>query len=79
MTLNILFKQFCTIEQTLNKLSQNKDDMLISMVSNMKLKFDKYRKSQDRMNLIIYVLDSRYKIAFMAYWLTMCKGLNVEI
>lgn len=79
MTLNILFKQFCIIEQTLNKLSQNKDDMLISMVSNMKLKFDKYRKSQDRMNLIIYVLDSRYKIAFMAYWLKMCKGLNVEI
>ena len=58
-------------------MGQSEDDMLMKMASTMKLKFDKYWGKTDRMNMIVYVafvLDPRYKITVLSYWLKRCKG-----
>lgn len=38
----ILFWQLCTIEQTLNKICKSNDAKLLSMKSNMNVKFQQY-------------------------------------
>ncbi|KAG2679651.1 hypothetical protein I3760_11G059800 [Carya illinoinensis] len=77
VTSNMLFQQISTIEHNLNKMGQSEDDLLRKMTSNMKLKFDKYWGNMNKMNMIVYVafvLDPRYKITALSYWLKKCKG-----
>ncbi|KAG2701851.1 hypothetical protein I3760_06G063300 [Carya illinoinensis] len=77
VTSNMLFQQISTIEHNLNKMGQSGDDLLRKMASNMKLNFDKYWGNMNKMNMIVYVafvLDPRYKITALSYWLKKCKG-----
>lgn len=56
----------------------NGNDVITNtMNDNIKSWYDKYYSSIDRFNLMIYVtfvLDSRYKIRAMSFWLRECKG-----
>lgn len=86
VTANVYFQELCTIEDTLNDMCNSHDIITSTMGINMKSKYEKYWSSTDRFNLMIYVafvLDPRYKMIAMKFWLNQCrisaKGMSWRI
>lgn len=77
VTANTYFPKFCILEYTLNDMCKSNDPIMSVMAINLKNKYDKYWENIDRINLMIcvaFVLDQRYKIMAMTFWLKRCKG-----
>jgi hypothetical protein len=77
VTSNLCFMELCVIEKTLNEACFNSDPIMKSMGLNMKIKYEKYWGSLDRMNWMSYVafvVDPRYKMKALIFWLKDCKG-----
>ena len=56
----------------MNQLCNGKGDPLLKgMAKRMKLKYDKYWESVDRINLMLFVaimVDLRYKLKYVKFW-----------
>lgn len=77
VTINVYFQQFYTIKDALNCMYKSNNVITNTMSNNMRSKFNKYWDSTNKFNLMIYivfVLDQRYKIRTMRFWLTEYKG-----
>ncbi|XP_022883487.1 zinc finger BED domain-containing protein RICESLEEPER 3-like [Olea europaea var. sylvestris] len=70
VTSSLYFKEVCNIEHALTTLSNKNDHLLRSIACNMKVKFEKYWGTVEKMNkllLLAIVLDPRYKFKCVAY------------
>ncbi|KAL5578901.1 hypothetical protein UlMin_011343 [Ulmus minor] len=70
VSINCFYNEICELHNQINELNQNDDNLLSKMVSNMKLKFDKYWGNPESMNLLVFlaiVLDPRYKMGYVKY------------
>jgi hypothetical protein len=77
VTSNMYFQQLCIIQNTLNDMCVSDDPIMSAMAANMKIKYDKYWGSIDRINLMLYVafvLDPRFKMKALVFWLKRCNG-----
>ena len=66
VTTNVYFHELISLQDQLNQLCNGRGDPLLKgMAQRMKLKYDKYWGSVDRINLMLFVavvVDPRYKL-----------------
>ncbi|KAL5579325.1 hypothetical protein UlMin_011767 [Ulmus minor] len=70
VSINCFYNETCKLHNQINELSENDDNLLSKMVSNMKLKFDKYWRNPENINLLMFlaiVLDPRYKMGYVKF------------
>ncbi|KAL5560120.1 hypothetical protein UlMin_036331 [Ulmus minor] len=70
VSINCFYNEICELHNQINELSGNDDNLLSKMVSNMKLKFDKYWGNPENINLLMFlaiVLDPRYKMGYVKF------------
>ncbi|KAL0003479.1 hypothetical protein SO802_017260 [Lithocarpus litseifolius] len=72
VTTNVYFHEFVSLQDQLNQLCNGRGDPLLKgMAQRMKLKYDKYWGSVDRINLMLFVavvVDPRYKLKYVRFW-----------
>nr|XP_023897923.1 zinc finger BED domain-containing protein RICESLEEPER 2-like [Quercus suber] len=72
MTTNVHFHEFVSLQDQLNQLCNSRGDPLLKgMAQIMKLKYDKYWGSVDRINPMLFVavvVDPRYKLKYVRFW-----------
>ena len=72
MTTNVYFHELVSLQDQLNQLCNGRGDLLLKgMAQRMKLKYDKYWGSVDRINLMLFgavVVDPRYKLKCVNFW-----------
>jgi hypothetical protein len=77
VTASLFFMQLCIIQDALNNGCLSFDNILSTVVISMRSKYEKYWGSMDKMNLMLYiafVLDPRYKMKILVWWLKRCNG-----
>ena len=71
-TTNVYFHELVSLQDQLDQLCNGTSDPLLKgMAQRMKLKYDKYRGSVDRINPILFVavvVDHRYKLKYVKFW-----------
>ncbi|KAL5565226.1 hypothetical protein UlMin_028390 [Ulmus minor] len=70
VSVNCFYNEICELHNQLNQLNESDDILLSKMVSNMKLKFDKYWGNPENINLLMFlaiVLDPRYKMEYVKF------------
>ncbi|KAL5552614.1 hypothetical protein UlMin_040015 [Ulmus minor] len=70
VSINCFYNEICELHNQINELSGNDDNLLSKMVSNMKLRFDKYWGNPKNINLLMFlaiVLDPRYKMGCVKF------------
>ena len=72
VTTNVHFHELVSLQDQLNQLCNGRGDPLLKgMAQRMKLKYDKYWGSVDRINPILFVavvVDPRYKLKYVRFW-----------
>nr|POE71034.1 zinc finger bed domain-containing protein ricesleeper 1 [Quercus suber] len=72
VTTNVYFHELVSLQDQLNQLCNGRGDPLLKgMAQRMKLKYDKYWGSVDRINLMLFVavvVDPRYKLKYVRFW-----------
>ena len=72
VTTNVYFHELVSLQDQLNQLCNGRGDHLLKgMAQRMKLKYDKYWGSVDRINLMLFVtvvVDPRYKLKYVKFW-----------
>ena len=76
-TAHIYLEEIWGIRELLLDESNQSDDFLKAICNEMKLKFDKYWDEPNKVLLIASLLDPRYKVHFMKYYLTKTYGGEV--
>jgi hypothetical protein len=76
-TAHIYLEEIWGIRELLLDESNQRDDFLKAICNEMKLKFDKYWDQPNKVLLIASLLDPRYKVHFMKYYLTKAYGGEV--
>jgi hypothetical protein len=77
VTASLFFMQLCIIQDALNDGCLNSDPILSAMAISMRSKYEKYWGSMDKINLMLYiafVVDPRYKMKILVWWLKRCNG-----
>ncbi|KAG7951665.1 hypothetical protein I3843_12G018900 [Carya illinoinensis] len=80
VTLSISGSLYVTANDTLNDMCLSDDIITSTMGINMRNKYEKYWGSTNKFNLMIYVafvLDPRYKMMAMNFWLQKCRGCEL--
>jgi hypothetical protein len=75
VTASLFFMQLCIIQDVLNDGCLNVDPIISAMAISMRSK--KCWGSMDKMNLMLYttfVVDSRYKMKILVWWLKRYNG-----
>ena len=71
VTTNVYFHELVSLQDQLNQLCNGRGDLLLKgMAQRMKLKYDKYWGSVDRINLMLFVavvVDPRYKLKYVRF------------
>ena len=72
VTTNMYFHELISLQDQLNQLCNGRGDPLLKgMAQRMKLKYDKYWGSVDRINPMLFVavvVDPRYKLKYVRFW-----------
>jgi hypothetical protein len=77
VTASLFFMQLCIIQDALNDGCLSSDHIMSTVAISMRSKYEKYWGSMDKMNLMLYVafvVDPRYKMKILMWWLKMCNG-----
>ncbi len=77
VTASLFFMQLCIIQDALNDGCLSSDHIMSTVAVSMRSKYEKYWGSMDKMNLMLYiafVLDPRYKMKILVWWLKRCNG-----
>jgi len=77
ITSNLYFIELCIIQDTLNNACLSSSHIMSTMGINMRSKFEKYWGNIDMINLMLYiafVIDPRYKMKGLVFWLKICNG-----
>ncbi|KAG2724850.1 hypothetical protein I3760_01G037400 [Carya illinoinensis] len=72
VTANTSFLEICMLQKELVRLSESDNNCLMNMAVSMRIKYDKYWGSLDRMNLMLLiavVLDPRSKLGLLTFHL----------
>ena len=71
VTTNVYFHELVSLQDQLNQLCNGRGDLLLKcMAQRMKLKYDKYWGSVDRINPMLFVavvVDPRYKLKYVRF------------
>jgi hypothetical protein len=76
---NSYFIQLCIIQNTLNDGICSDNHILSSVSLDMKMKYDKYWETVERVNLLLYVafvLNPRSKLKGLVFWLRRCNDAD---
>ena len=72
VTTNVYFHDLDSLQDQLNQLCNGRGDPLLKgMAQTMKLKYDKYWGSVDRISLMLFVavvVDPKYKLKYTKFW-----------
>jgi hypothetical protein len=77
VTASLFFMQLCIIQDALNDGCLSSDHIMSTVAVSIRSKYEKYWGSMDKMNLMLYiafVLDPRYKMKILVWWLKRCNG-----
>jgi Domain of unknown function (DUF4413) len=80
VTSNNFFYELVSIQTRSNEVSKACDQKLKIMTEGMKGKFEKYWKNPCNLNLLLYiavVLDARYKLKYVKFWLKHMYPINI--
>lgn len=81
-TFNLFLDHICFIHDQLDKSSEYRDAIMINMVKEMKVKFDKYWGGITKMNMILFIfvlLNIRHKkCPLNLIFLELCSGEETE-
>ena len=72
VTANTSFLEICRLQKELVRLCESQNTCLMSMAISMRMKFDKYWGSLDRLNLLLLIavlLDPRSKLGLLTFHL----------